>query len=298
MSFTPAKFDIVRDKYAAIASEEKFLKEGSFATQLLHNNSYLADCDETSIIQAVFNTALTDLTLNPVSKIAYLVPRKVKRNGRWVKIACLEPSYMGLVKLITDTGSANQVYSHCVYEGDVFEIDLGFETNLKHSPKFKSKTITGCYAVAVLADGSRTFEYMDIEDLHAIREKSESYKAFIDPTSKTKSCIWDSHPQEMCRKTVIRRLCKYLPKTNQWDRVNEAISLDESDYRASDEQVLYALSLIDSSNLDHHERDEVRRNIHTMTPSEVSGLITRFKDNQLLTDADHLESIKQEINAS
>jgi len=30
----------------------------------------------------------------------------------------------------------------------------------------------------------------------------------------------------------------------------------------------------------------------------VSGLITRFKDNQLLTDADHLESIKQEINAS
>ena len=293
MKFTPAKFDIVRDKYAAIASEETFQKEASFAVQLLNNNSYLADCDETSIVQAVYNTALTGLSLNPVSKQAYLVPRYVRGRG---KVACLEPSYMGLVKLITDTGSAKQVYSHCVFEDDLFDIELGFETKLTHKPKFKSKTITGCYAVAVLADGTRTFEYMDIADLHAIRDKSESYKAYA--AKKSSSCIWVEHEQEMCRKTVIRRLCKYLPKTNQWDRVNEAISLDESDYRASDEQVLYALSLIDSSNLDHHERDEVRRNIHTMTPSEVSGLITRFKDNQLLTDADHLESIKQEINAS
>tara|TARA_Y100000593_G_C4323318_1_gene345185 strand:- start:4808 stop:5680 length:873 start_codon:yes stop_codon:yes gene_type:complete len=287
MKYTPAKFNDLHNKYVQLSDEQTFNKEVSFAVQIINNNSYLQDCEDTSVMQSVYNTALIGLSLNPVSKQAYLVPRYVRGRG---KIACLEPSYQGLVKLITDTGSAKQIYSHCVYEHDEFEIELGFQTNLKHLPKFKSKTITGCYAVAVLADDTKTFEYMDIDDLYAIRDRSESYKAYA--AKKVSTCIWVDHEQEMCRKTVIRRLCKYLPKSDQWNKINEAINLDESDYSATFDQVVYASTLLRSSNIDHDDRDAIERNLNTMTAEQISKLINDLKDNQSGFD---LTKFQQEI---
>lgn len=66
----------------------------------------------TSKLQAVFNVALTGLTLNPTLKLAYLVPR-YNNASRELEVH-LEPSYQGLVKLVTDTGSAKSVSSQVV----------------------------------------------------------------------------------------------------------------------------------------------------------------------------------------
>ena len=95
-------FAKIQSNFLKLADEKTFQKEVSFAVQILNKNSYLAGTSKVSILQAIYNTALTGLTLNPVLKLAYLVPRAGE--------CCLEPSYQGLIKLITDTGSATTVY--------------------------------------------------------------------------------------------------------------------------------------------------------------------------------------------
>ncbi len=74
--------------------------EAMFAMQIINKNSYLmgiANSNPASLRDAVINIASIGLSLNPATKYAYLVPRE--------KAACLDISYIGLIKLATDTGS-------------------------------------------------------------------------------------------------------------------------------------------------------------------------------------------------
>jgi len=96
------QFKLIEDRFVALTNADTFTKECSFALQHFGKNSYLNGSTTESKLQAVMNVAQVGLTLNPVLKLAYLVPRF--SNG---KVECfLEPSYQGLVKLVTDTGSA------------------------------------------------------------------------------------------------------------------------------------------------------------------------------------------------
>lgn len=255
---------------------ETIVKEINFAMQAFNKNNYLNSSTTASKQQAILNVAQIGLTLNPVLKYAYLVPRYT--GGQ---VECfLEPSYQGIVKLITDTGSAKTVHAYPAYKGDVFDVILGMKTDIIHRPKFETKEITHVYAVATLHDGLQMIEVMSISEVHAIRDKSESYKSFKD--GKTKSCVWVEHESEMCRKTVIKRLCKYLPKTEMWDKLAQAIDLDNSDYSATDDQINYIESLIQSSAIDHDERGKYYREImEPMTASRASELIEMLRNNQL-----------------
>lgn len=270
-------FPKIKDRFVQLTDNETFIKECSFAIQHLNKNDYLQKSTQDSILQAVLNIANTGLTLNPVLKLAYLVPRYNSVNKQ---IECtLEPSYQGLVKLITDTGSARNVYAHTVFDGDIFEETLGTEPSIVHNPKHKSKTITMAYAVAVLANGSKQIEVMIAEEINDIRAISESYKAFKE--GKVKSCIWESDYGEMARKTVIKRLTKYLPKTELWDNLGQAIQLDNNDYSASPDQLGYIESLLANASLPVEEVIEIEKHMNSLTASEASKLITRLKGNQL-----------------
>ena len=86
-------------KNSLIKAEQKFLsiepekakRELGFAAQIFEQNPSLQKCDPVSIINAVVNVARTSITLNPVLKLAYLIPRKNK--------CVLEFSYVGLIKI-------------------------------------------------------------------------------------------------------------------------------------------------------------------------------------------------------
>jgi recombination protein RecT len=206
-------------------SGDTFQKEASFAVQHMTKNPFLLTCTKESILKAVMNIAQTGLTLNPVQKYAYLVPR---RNGNNME-CCLDPSYMGLVKLLTDTGSVKNIQSQVIHQGDQIDVDLASDEKvLKHVPYFLSGadkgTITGVYSKAVLHDGTIHCEIMSYKDILDIRERSESYKAY--KNGKVKTCIWISDESEMCRKTVIKRHWKYLPKSDQTEKFERAIELD------------------------------------------------------------------------
>lgn len=269
------EFDRIKSDFVALIDENTFKKEVSFAIQAFNGNSYLNGTTTESKLRAVMNISQTGLTLNPVLKLAYLIPRTI--NGK--RECCLDPSYQGLVKLITDTGSARNVYSHLVYKGDIFEESLGTSVELIHKPKRESKEITNVYAVAVLQDGQKQIEVMTIEQVNEIRDKSESYKAF--KNGKNKICIWELHYGEMARKTVIRRLCKYLPKTDQWERLAQANELIDQDYKSSWGQREMASGLLDTSVYDERQRHEISMEIEIMTSSRASEIIQDLKNNQL-----------------
>lgn len=255
----------VREKALKLVDETTFIREAGFALQQINSSKQLLQADRQSILQAVYNVALTGLSLNPVHKLAYLIPRF--KQGRVV--ASLEPSYQGLVKLLTDTKSVKNVYAYPVFEGDEFEVTLGTSIEIKHTPKYTGKEIPKVYAVAILHDGSKQIEVMTADEVNAIRDKSESYMAFMD--KKIKSCIWVDNYSEMCRKTVIKRISKYLPKTDQWDKFNEAVQIDNEDYVISDQFAGYLESLVETCSYPVEKQREVIKEIY-------SGLTTSRAD--------------------
>lgn len=259
-----------------LIGEDNLKRETSFAIQAANANSYLAQASPNSVAKAIWNVAITKLTLNPIHKLAYLTPR---RGDNGVE-AVLMPSYIGIVKLLTDTGSVKNAYAHPVFEGDEFEVKMGLEYTLVHNPKFKSKKLTHVYAIGVLHDGSKQFEVMGVDQVNEIRERSDGYKAF--KSGKAKSAIWETDYDEMARKTVIKRLAKYLPKTDRWEELNQAIAIDNAEYESTIGQDSYIISLTESSTYDHERRNSIVKQVEVGISSlEAEALIADLQANQL-----------------
>jgi recombination protein RecT len=273
------QFSAIKPRFIDLTNPETYEKEVSFALQHINKNPALKKASTESKLEAVMNVAQVGLTLNPVLKLAYLVPRSEYNGSQWITKACLEPSYQGLCKLITDTGSAKQIYSQLIYEGDEFEIILGTSPEVIHKPRFKSKDIIGAYMVAILTDGLKHVEFMTLEDLNEIRERSESYKAF--KSKKIKSCVWSSDFGEMARKTVIRRGVKYLPKTDLFDKLGAAIQLDEQDYTITSGQQDTIESLLLTANITHEAQQQFFRELPVMNASRAREVIDYLSENQI-----------------
>lgn len=245
------------------SDEATFAKEISFAIQLAIKNPYLKNCEQTSVLRAIMNVAQIGLTLNPILKYAYLIPRY---NGKTKQLECaLEPSYIGLSKLATDSKAVRSIECQIIYEGDNCIIDMASESKIvKHEPYFLLGTqkgkIKGVYSLATLLDGSRHFEGMSYQDILEIRDRSESYKAFIE--KKVPSCTWTTDEGEMCRKTVTKRHTKYLPKSGATEQLDQAISLDNEIHGFREEMDFGMLAFLetslDRSTIDHDRKAKLK----------------------------------------
>lgn len=248
--------------------ESAFAREISFAVQHAIKNPYLKSCNPNSVLRAVMNVAQIGLTLNPVSKLAYLIPRY---NGQIKELECvLDPSYIGLAKLLTDSGSVTSIECHLIHEGDDCLVDLASEQKiLKHTPYFLNKKvkggILGVYSVAILPDKSKHVEVMSFVELNEIRDRSESYKAYKD--NKIKTCTWVTDEGEMCRKTVIKRHSKYLPKSERTAKLEKAIQLDNETHGFREQMDFGMLSFletsIDRSTIDSGRKEKLKKEMST-----------------------------------
>ena len=221
-------YQAIQKNFVELTNEKTFKREIGFAIQILKKNPYLQKCSAESVIESVMNISQTNLTLNPVLKYAYLIPRKGK--------CILEPGYQGLIKLATDTDNIISINVQLVYEGDECEIDLASEKKiLKHIPYLltgeeQGKIIFG-YSIAMLQDGSRHVEIMSSKQVYDVMEYSESYKHYKKKKAKGEwaSCVWVDNAPEMYRKTIVKRLFKYLPKSDN-KNLEKVIELDNKDY--------------------------------------------------------------------
>ncbi|MEY2875274.1 MAG: hypothetical protein RLZZ373_2645 [Pseudomonadota bacterium] len=209
----------VSDTFKAIGgTEAHFEAEAGFAIQALMNNEYamgVAMRNRQSVINAVQNIAAIGISLNPARKQAYLVPRDGK--------ICLDISYMGLMDLAMQSGSIRWAQCAIVYERDEFALH-GLDKQPSHTFNPFSKDrgpLIGVYCVVKTSDGDYLTHTMSADEVFAIRDKSQSWIAFV--AKKTKSCIWVDHEGEMVKKTCVKQAHKYWPKGDRSARVDAAI---------------------------------------------------------------------------
>lgn len=194
-----------------------FDREAGFAMQIIGGNDYLqkvAMANRQSVVDAIVNVAAIGISLNPALKQAYLVPRKNR--------ICLDISYMGLMDLAVATGAVKWAKAEAVYLTDSFALN-GFDKPPTHgrNPFAKDRgEFVGVYVVVKTASGDYLTDTMTSDEVCAIRDRSEAWKAYIE---KQKSCPWLTDFMEMAKKTIVKRASKYWPKDDV--RLQEAIHL-------------------------------------------------------------------------
>lgn len=137
--------------------------------------------------------------------------RKVGEN-KYEKHAQWMPMVEGLRKMVRNSGEITNLSVQVVHENDQFDYQLGDQEFIIHKPALKGRgKIIGAYSIATLKDGEKSREFMDIDQIEAIKARSKTAK--FGP--------WVTDYSEMARKTVFRRHYKSLPKSTDLDKIIE-----------------------------------------------------------------------------
>lgn len=178
----------------------------------------LLECDPLTLVAAVIQSSQLGLEPDGVLGHAYLVPFRNNKKGR-MEVQFI-PGYKGLIDLARRSGQVISIGSHVVYENEPFSLKYGFEETITHEPLPPSQRgdRKGVYAVARLKDGSNHFEFLWNEEIEAIKNQSKAKN--FGP--------WQTHEEEMIRKTAIRRLAKYLPLSVEFAKAAAADELADA----------------------------------------------------------------------
>jgi recombination protein RecT len=172
----------------------------------------LQQCTPTSLLQSVLVAA--ELGLEPGGALGhlYLVP---------FKTTCTPIiGYRGFLELARRSGELASVRAVVVRVKDEFRLEEGIDQTIKHVPKLDGDAgaLRYVYAVAKLKDGSVQVEVMSKHQVDAVRGRSRSGN----------SGPWVDDYDEMAKKTVFRRLAKWLPLSSE--RFASALERDDADY--------------------------------------------------------------------
>lgn len=151
-----------------------------------------------------------------------LAQRSILPDNREGSLVCfgdkVTPMIMiaGIMKLLRNSGELATIVAEPVYENDLFKywIDSNGQ-NLEHTPLMfgeRGKQI-GIYAFAKTKSNEIYIEIMSMADIEAVKRTSRS--------ANNDSSPWKTFPQEMQKKSIIRRLAKRLPSSSDLDEIND-----------------------------------------------------------------------------
>lgn len=159
-----------------------------------------------ALLGAVIQCAQLGLEPNTPLGHAYLIPFDNKKKG--ITEVQIIFGYKGLIDLARRSGQIVSIAAHEVRAHDEFAYEYGLDERLIHRPAMGNRgDVIAFYAVAKLVGGGHAFEVMSVQDVNAIRDASQNYKFARDKGAT----VWGQHYVEMGRKTVLRRLFKFLP---------------------------------------------------------------------------------------
>ena len=129
---------------------------------------------------------------------------------------------MGKKSFAINTGLVLDIESYLVYKGDTFDVEQGSNAHITHKPNpwgsKKKEDILGGYYLIKYPNGTQQFDTMTINEIDDIRKRSPS-------VGKGKSSPWDTDYTEMCKKTLINRAYKQIPKLEMSDKAREALEI-------------------------------------------------------------------------
>lgn len=116
-----------------------------------------------------------------------------------------QTDYKGEIKLCKkySRNPIKDIYAKLVREGDYFEesVNGGVQSVCFRPIPFSDKEIIGVFAVVLFTDGTMMYDAMSKAEVEKVRA---SYSKAKD------SPAWKNSFGEMCKKTVLRRLCKLI----------------------------------------------------------------------------------------
>lgn len=188
----------------------------------------LLKCNPESFFGAVLQCA--QLGLEPGSALGhcYLLPFGNGKDKSGRPNCQLIIGYRGMLDIARRSGQILSINAYCVYQNDEFDYELGLHPDIKHRPSAMANRgpVTYVYAVAQLKDGGIQFEVMSRAEIEAVRNASQGYQAY--EKKRIKTTPWVSDFDAMAKKTVIRRLFKYLPVSIE---ALNAVAVDEKSDR-------------------------------------------------------------------
>src|SRR5699024_2609101 len=210
----------------------------------IRNTPKLAEADQMSLLSAVMQSAQLGLEPNTPLGEAYLIPYENRSRG--TVEAQFQMGYKGLLSLAHRTNEYQAIYAHEVYPNDEFHFELGLHKDLRHIPAdIPEGDPVYYYAVYHLQNGGFDFTVWSTEKVkkHAT-EYSQAYK-------RRWSSPWKSDFDAMAKKTVLKDVLKYAPKSIEFAKAYEAdetikkdISedmteiIDMTDYDDRNEQII------------------------------------------------------------
>lgn len=190
----------------AMLSADRFQR---VALTEMRKNPDILKCTPASVMSSLVQAA--QLGLEPGHKLglAYLIP--------YGKECTLIIGYRGLLALARRSGEIKKLEAFLVYAGDEFDYWYGLDPGIKHRVigEPSAAAVKYAYAVCHFKDGTTQFEVMTRKQIDVIRDMGR------------RNPVWNQHYEEMARKTVLRRICKYLPLSPE---LSDALRVDsESD---------------------------------------------------------------------
>lgn len=191
---------------------ERLIKVALFARA---RNPKLLKCTAESLLKCVLECA--ELGLEPSGGVggAHLVPFENRKTSR---TECqLITDYRGLIDLARRSGQILSIEAHVIHENDKFNLKFGLQPELDHVPCLKGDPgpVLAVYAVAKLRDGAVQVEVMTRSDVEKIRARSKA----------SSNGPWVTDYEMMAKKSVLRQLCKYLPRSTE---LQKALDLEDS----------------------------------------------------------------------
>lgn len=164
-------------------------------------NNKLLQCTIESLFAALIKAAAHGIA--PDGRRAYLIPYKDKCE--------LVIGYQGFAELAFNTGKVSYITADVICDNDIYEENMGRVIQHRVNRKEPRGTAYAAYAMCQFKDGSQQFQIMSKEEILAIRDKSQGYRAF--KAGYTKDNPWaDAQAEpEMWKKTCFLRLKKWIP---------------------------------------------------------------------------------------
>lgn len=225
-----ARTDLIKDLLPKHVTPERMLRIFGNA---LAKNPKLYECTEISIIGCCVMASELGLEPNTPFGHCYFIPYNNwnKQTRSKVMECTLQLGYQGLIELAYRSPKVKGIYVETVYANDTFKVSRGLNRNIIHEEAVGDRgEPVAYYAVMQLVDMDPMFATMSVDEVqkHAERFSPSYYKYGTkepDPNG-----LYHSHPEAYGLKTVIKKLCKYAPKSIELAR---AITLDEANGRVA-----------------------------------------------------------------
>ncbi|MEN6535446.1 MAG: recombinase RecT [Bryobacteraceae bacterium] len=186
------------------------------AIMAVRTTPHLAECSSASVISCFMACSMLGLEPNSPLKQAYLVPYwSTKLNGYECQLLI---DYRGKIDLARRSGEIANIQAHAVYQGDLFDYELGLNPTLKHKPsgdpkRVDPKNLTHCYCVVRLKEQGTEpiFVVLSRAEIELRRMRGASGKKGRD--GKPISTPWDTDYEKMAKKTAVHECMTWAPRS-------------------------------------------------------------------------------------